>query len=84
MTVTVLTLAIRYNRRLMHRDAAGMPTEAAIVIRIAKRDPLSGSSAIWEKDEQISHHTGALLITSSAQTTELTKVLRHASADHII
>ena len=38
VTITVRTLAMEYRRRLMHSEAAGMPTDTPRVILVAARN----------------------------------------------
>ena len=78
-----------YRRRLIQREAAGIPTDAPIVIRVAgefKWTQFVTNRAIVEKaaDAQISHKAGAESAALPAQTIELTNLLRQDIADHIM
>ncbi len=71
--MTACTRAIPYSLWLMHMDAAGMPTEAAIVMRVAAGPQLRiRPEKDTAEDSQISHQIGAWSMASFAQTTEFT------------
>lgn len=59
--VGALTDEIRYNRRLIHNDAAGMPTDQPMDNFVAekKEDELLDTKRTSEKHRLISHQTGA-------------------------
>lgn len=74
--------AIRYSRRLIQREHAGIAKEDPRMILEAERSIMSFASKECNADVQISHHTGAQLITLPFHTTEFINWLRQAMAVH--
>lgn len=68
----------------MHKDAAGIATDVATMIRDAM---ITGSVIVQRSltaNSHISHHTGAGLSAFPCQTIELMKRFKHPIATHIM
>jgi hypothetical protein len=82
----VLTAVKVYNRRLIHRTEAGIPTLTPMIILEAESERTQSVRDMKTKPHyaQISHHTGAMSLAWFLQTIELTKELRQAIAVQIM
>lgn len=77
-----LVITIRYSRRLMHKDEALRPTLIPVRNFVAMTQV-----SIMQLESQliylhISHHTGAVLFTLPAHTSELMRKMVHPTSVH--
>lgn len=83
--VAIWQVAMLYNRRLMHSDAAGMATDIPTVRRVAATNVNSMNTTLERTVlSQISHHTGARSTALPFQTIALIDWLRHPTAVQIM
>lgn len=84
VSATAWVFAMLYSLRLMHNDAAGMPTEAPSIIRMASEFQETSSGKTAQHHLQMSHQMGAQLMALLCQTMELMNWLRQESAAQIM